>query len=127
MDARDLLKQLIDRAPFHGSQAEFARAIKRNPSQVNQWLSGHRRLDLKGQKIIEDALHMTGYFTAQVLHEPPARYATNLTSIAHAAHPVTSEIIHMLNATDDTGKQMALAAIKVALHGYKPKTANRAG
>ena len=35
------LRELLDR---YGKQAELARAIGRSPSQVGQWLGGHRKL-----------------------------------------------------------------------------------
>lgn len=48
---------------FGNSQAAFARAIKRSPSQVNQWLSGYRRLDVKASRHIERELGLSAdYF-----------------------------------------------------------------
>ena len=41
MDRVKLLQELID-SRFNGSQAAFARAIKKPPSLVSQWLSKHR-------------------------------------------------------------------------------------
>lgn len=54
----DRLRELIKNR-FDGNQAAFARAIERSPSQVNQWLSGHRKLDDKGCRHIERALNLT--------------------------------------------------------------------
>jgi phage repressor protein C with HTH and peptisase S24 domain len=62
MDRVELLQKLIDER-FGGSQAEFARAIKRAPAQVHQWLKGHRALGDAGARGIEMALELPlGYF-----------------------------------------------------------------
>lgn len=62
MDRREQLKSLID-ARFGGVQADFARAIKRSPAQVNQWLSGHRLLGDAGARHIEITLGLPiGFF-----------------------------------------------------------------
>jgi DNA-binding transcriptional regulator YdaS (Cro superfamily) len=122
MKPADLLKALID-SRYNGSQAAFARAIGRKPSQVNQWLSGHRRLDIKGQRIIEDALNIDGYFSGsaakQTVAEPlPAPYI----------HPneIIRQIISLCEQTDDAGRGIALMAVGQALEKYRPPTAKRA-
>lgn len=62
MDRKTILQRLVD-TRFGGSQAEFARAIKRSPAQVNQWLSGHRKLGDAGARHIELTLGLApGYF-----------------------------------------------------------------
>ena len=62
MDRRTLLKALIKDA-FDGSQAEFARAIKKSTAQVNQWVSGYRALGDAGARHIEITLNLgQGYF-----------------------------------------------------------------
>ncbi len=68
VDRRTLLRKLIDDR-FHGRVAEFARAIGRSPSQVHQWLHGHRRLGDAGARHIEKTLPglWQGYFDG----EPP--------------------------------------------------------
>ena len=70
VDRRTLLRKLIDDR-FHGSVAEFARAIRRSPSQVHQWLHGHRRLGDAGARHIERTLPglWQGYFDGE---PPPA-------------------------------------------------------
>lgn len=58
------MRRLID-ARFNGSQAEFAKAIRRSPAQVHQWLTGHRKLGDAGSRHIEIELKLpTGYFGA---------------------------------------------------------------
>lgn len=69
MDRKTLLKQLIDDR-FGGNQADFARAIKRQPAQVNQWLTGYRALGDAGARNIELALNLpNGYFDHTVPFE----------------------------------------------------------
>jgi len=57
MDRKTKLRDLI-RTRFGGNQADFAKAIKRAPAQVNQWLSGHRAIGDAGARIIETALSL---------------------------------------------------------------------
>ncbi len=52
MDRRALLRELID-SRYDGNVAAFARAIRKAPAQVHQWLSGHRSLGDAGARHIE--------------------------------------------------------------------------
>jgi hypothetical protein len=52
MNRKIFLQQLLE-TRFNGSQAAFARAIKRSPAQVHQWLSGYRTLGNAGARHIE--------------------------------------------------------------------------
>ena len=62
MNRREILKALIDDR-FSGHQADFARAIKKAPAQVNQWLTGHRALGDAGARNIELRLGLPpGFF-----------------------------------------------------------------
>lgn len=62
MSRIDILKALIDER-CGGNQADFARLIKRSPSQVNQWLSGHRAIGDAGAANIEKKLGLSaGHF-----------------------------------------------------------------
>lgn len=73
MDRKTLLQRLVD-TRFDGSQAEFARAIKRSPAQVNQWLSGHRKLGDAGARHIELTLGLApGYFDDKCGRPPIAQ------------------------------------------------------
>lgn len=64
MDRQKRLRQLID-DKFEGKQADFARAIKRSPAQVHQWLAGHRRLGDAGVMHIEKTLRLSGWFDGE--------------------------------------------------------------
>lgn len=55
MNRKSLLHKLLE-TRFGGSQAAFARALKRSPSQIHQWLSGHRMLGDAGARHIEMTL-----------------------------------------------------------------------
>ncbi|MDR0672748.1 MAG: hypothetical protein LBF93_03595 [Zoogloeaceae bacterium] len=62
MDRKKLLRDIID-TRFDGSQAKFARAIKRSPAQVHQWLNRHRAIGDAGARHIELTLGLPGgYF-----------------------------------------------------------------
>lgn len=57
MSRKDILLKLINER-FGGSQAEFARSIKRSPAQVYQWLSGYRIIGDAGARNIEISLKL---------------------------------------------------------------------
>ena len=74
MDRRSKLLDLVQ-SRFGGNQAKFAAAINRSPSQVNQWMSGHRALGDAGARTIEVALKLPmGYFDSarRLLAESPS-------------------------------------------------------
>lgn len=116
-----LMKSLIaDR--FAGSQAEFAKAIGRSPSQVNQWLSGHRKIGDAGARTIEVALQLPrGYFDRIVSYAQKGR-ALSASLQEPGPQSDIDQVIELMQATDDRGRAMALAAVRVALAGYVPKT-----
>ncbi len=55
------LKKLI-RESFNGSQADFARAIKKSSSQINHWLTGYRSVGKGSKRDIEIALSLPSYW-----------------------------------------------------------------
>jgi plasmid maintenance system antidote protein VapI len=61
MTDSDRLIELID-TKFGGSQAAFARAIKRQPAQVNQYVKGRRMLGVEVMIHIEYMLGVPGWF-----------------------------------------------------------------
>lgn len=67
MDRKTLLKRLIDER-FGGNQADFARSIKRQPAQVNQWLTGYRAIGDAGARNIELAIGLPiGFFDSKAM------------------------------------------------------------
>lgn len=119
--SRDLLLKALIADRFNGNQTHFAKAIKRSPAQVNQWLTGHRALGDAGARTIELALNLPpGYF------DQPLTYARRGALMAmHVAEPgddyVIDEVVSLLRATDHTGRVMALGAVRAALAGYVTK------
>lgn len=124
MNRKHLLKELIA-SRFAGNQADFARAINRSPAQVNQWLSGHRKIGDAGARTIEMALGLdAGYFD----RSPTYSKAGNV-------HPLQlneptgkndiDEVVAMMRATDDRGRAMALGAVRAVLAGYAPAAKNQ--
>lgn len=57
MNRLDRLRALIDDR-YAGKQSSFAHEIKRSPAQVNQWLSGVRRLGDGACRVIETAMDL---------------------------------------------------------------------
>lgn len=56
-----MTKKII-RERFGGNQAEFARAVKKSPSQIWQYLNGHREMGEKFARSVEQALRLpAGY------------------------------------------------------------------
>lgn len=55
------LVELID-TRFEGNQAAFARAIGRQPAQINQYIKGRRQLGIEVKMHIEQKLGLSGWF-----------------------------------------------------------------
>lgn len=123
MSRQLLLKALIaDR--FSGSQADFARAIKRSPAQVNQWLTGNRKLGDAGARTIELALELpAGYFNQRLSYAKGGNII-GLELQEPAPRSDIEEVARLMRETDDRGRAMALAAVRVALHDYQPARKN---
>lgn len=121
------LAKLIDliNNSFGGNQAAFARAIKRSPAQVNQWKTGQRELGDAGARIIELALNLEqGYFDeTNKARQTTAVYKTKVAKFKKRPDPHIEKVVAMMEATDETGRMMALAAVKVALSSYIPNKA----
>lgn len=62
MDRIELLNYLID-TKFAGNKAAFARAIKKPPALISQWVSGHRLIGDSSARNIELKLNLgLGWF-----------------------------------------------------------------
>ncbi len=72
MDKLILLQDLID-SRFNGNKAEFARAIKRDASQVTQWLGGYKGFGPGSQRNIEQRLGLPSYYFDSPLAVPEDR------------------------------------------------------
>lgn len=57
IDRKLLIREIIQ-TRFEGNQAAFARAIKKSPNQVNQWLTGYRSVGDGAARNIENMLKL---------------------------------------------------------------------
>lgn len=79
MTRLDRIKNLINER-FNGNQAEFARAIKKSPAQINQWLNGYRNIGDGVASHIENALELPrGWIDGK--EEQPSKTESNATVI----------------------------------------------
>jgi SOS-response transcriptional repressor LexA len=53
---------------FKGNQAAFARAIGRQPAQINQYLKGRRQLGIEAKMHIEQSLGLQNWFSGTPSH-----------------------------------------------------------
>lgn len=98
MDRRSKLLDLVQ-SRFEGSQAKFAAAIKRSPSQVNQWITGHRALGDAGARTIEVALKLPlGYFDSarELRVESPASPAYREEERKRPLPPAIQEVVDIM-------------------------------
>ncbi len=105
MNPKDILRNLID-AKYGGNQAAFSRAIKRKPAQVNQWLTGYRKLDVKGQRHIETMLGLcAGYMSGDIDYSAtPAPSPFSVKEPAsHHTRPLVQQVCDLAERIDDTG------------------------
>lgn len=116
MTPKEKLLDLIA-SRFKGSQAAFARAIKRSPSQVNQWISGYRNLDVKACRHIEKTLDLSlDYFlsadsktiTYQVCEPAPVVYHQRF---EHSS--IAMEIAELADSMSRDGQLMLLGQAKL--------------
>lgn len=71
-DRKFLVQELI-KTRFAGNQAAFARAIKKSPNQVNQWLTGYRSVGDGAARNIEIMLGLGNlWMDGKELGAPPA-------------------------------------------------------
>ena len=121
MSIADQLQALID-TRFQGVQAAFARAIDRSPSQVNQWLSGYRKLDGKGARHIEMKLGLSqGYFKTAADNTQEARAPYAVLPRWQDADKMIAEVVDLMSATDAEGRALALGAVRGALANHRPR------
>lgn len=70
MNDTNRLVELID-TRFEGNQAAFARAIGRQPAQINQYIKGRRQLGIEAKMHIEQTLGIRNWFDGMPAHEAP--------------------------------------------------------
>jgi DNA-binding transcriptional regulator YdaS (Cro superfamily) len=113
----DKLKAIIN-GRFENNQAAFARAINRSPSQVNQWLSGYRKLDVKACRLIEQALSLpTDHFLGPQAQKDRSEYSSSPTlTLAH----------ELVNSLDDVGLDKAVSYLQFLAIEHPAVKAKRA-
>ena len=112
MKPEDILRELIN-ARYDGNQAAFSRAIKRQPAQVNQWLTGYRKLDTKGQRHIEESLSLrAGYMSGKPDYNAASdqRHLSANEPTPYHARPLVRQVCDLAERIDDAGL--------LKLHGY---------
>lgn len=109
---------------YGGNQADFARAINRSPAQVNQWLTGHRKIGDAGARTIEMSLNLeAGYFDRPVSYAKAGNIHALQLNEPTAKNDI-DEVVAMMRATDDKGRAMALGAVRAVLAGHTPAAKN---
>ena len=132
MTPHDKLLDLI-RSRFGNSQAKFAAAIKRSPSQVNQWVNGYRNIDVKAGRHIERELNLPvdyffsdanpeqNYPTAQPQQTPCATEPANVAIFpTNSFSPTVMEIAKIAETMSRDGQMMLLGQAQL-LAGQHPR------
>lgn len=116
MTPKEKLLDLIS-TRFKGSQAAFARAIKRSPSQVNQWISGYRNLDVKACRHIEKTLDLPiDYFLTSDCQTTTLRACEPTPIVYHQRFEhsaIAMEIAELTDSMSRDGQLMLLGQAKL--------------
>jgi transcriptional regulator with XRE-family HTH domain len=114
------------------SQADLAAACNVKPPSVNDWLSGktkslkaataHRAADFLGVNF----LWLTEGTGPMRSYAPPKGDAVNFSfapvpQIPRAVDPAIAAVVALMEATDATGREIALNHVQVALSAYRPQ------
>lgn len=106
MKPHEILENLIAEK-FGGNQAAFSRVIERSPSQVNQWLSGYRKLDTKGQRHIEKKIGLPPDFflgrSADKTTASPSCNVVNQDVAPYFSRALVHSVCEIAEKIDDTG------------------------
>lgn len=111
------LAALIQRPPFRGVQASFARHIQRSAPQVGQWLSGHRSISDESRDHIETACQLLSGWLDQPQHTGIALdYAPRVESPTIPAPPDIATALPVV--------VRALADAQIGKAAFEPATAS---
>ena len=123
MNPKDILRKLIAER-YEGNQAAFSRAIKRQPAQVNQWLTGYRKLDTKGQRHIETELGLpAGYMSGEPEYEVAKKTTAAMEPPKHF-RPLVQAVCDLAEQIDDAGLRNLIDIAECLLRNHpltKPK------
>lgn len=118
------LRALIDNR-YGGNLTKFSQAIKRSPSQVSQWLGGHRKLGDAGVRNIEIELGLPqGWFDlAEPLRAEDAPAAYNVTALPPKW---SDELLGLAQSMSDPGRRELIGMARLLARQYPASTANSA-
>lgn len=111
MTPKEKLIEIIA-SKFANNQAAFARAIKRSPAQVNQWLTGYRNMDVKACRHIEKSL---GLHPDYFLSSPPSvRGADAIPYFSKTElSAIALQIAQLVDMMDHDGQMMLLGQARL--------------
>lgn len=108
-----------------GSGAALARRIDRDQSYVTRMLypegkRGKKRIADDMMEIVEEAFDLPrGWLDMDDAGPAPGGLTSSVLPMAERVDPRIAAVVALMLATDDTGREVALGAIRVALSGYK--------
>lgn len=129
MSRIDKTKALI-RDRFGSNQARFARAIKRSPNLVWQYLNGHRVMGEKFARHIERTLRLPKGWLDEPTH--PNQVQEGTPAVAWSAHSeaefndIEVPVIHEVEAEEDSGRKSVKEDFEARFR-FDQATLDRAG
>lgn len=107
-----------------GSGAALARRIGRDQSYVTRMLypetkKGKKRIADDMMEIVEEAFDLPrGWMDMDDAVSEPGDLPSNVTRMADQEDQRIAAVVALMLATDETGREVALGAVRVALSGY---------
>jgi hypothetical protein len=117
---RGNLKRLMGER-FGGSQVDFAVAVKRSPTQINHWLSGHRNPNGDTCRAVEVQLRLPMCWLdqdhgAELANSPPSMQEARPVYQAEGMGKTLAELSGYLKAVDEGTRRMAMGLIAELAH-----------
>ena len=112
-----------------GGVTSLAAAIKRSASQVSQWLNSSPDSRTQKPRTISNASARYierergkpfGWMDQPIEDQNLSMSAAEIVSLAKIDPPEIVEVLRLMRATDDSGRLMALGAVKGALADHRP-------
>ena len=130
---RQALERLVEKynkPNGRGGQVYIANEIGSNPTIIGRMLYppgkayrkniGEDTVDKLNEKF-PGWLDPPNGAKTETANQPPSKYAENISLLPKPVDPITKEILALLAETDETGRAIALGAIKNALMSYRPR------
>lgn len=96
---------------------EIAAACGVSKQSVYQWMKPGERVELEGTKLVELAA-ISGYSPMWIM----CGKGVKLQSSPYRADPSIAAVVELMEASDATGRAIALNQVQVALSLYKPSS-----